>query len=387
MAGARSGAAAFAADVIRPRAAEMAQGLRGSPRWVIAEAGRRGLAGLLVPAEYGGAGGTHVDFARAVEAIATECASSSVVYDVHVSVASEPIVQFGTASQRSHYLPRLACGEWVGAFALSEPGSGSDAASLTTRAVRTDSGWRLNGAKAWITNAGAADLYVVMARTGVAGARGISAFLVEAGWPGVHPEQPLRKLGLRGSWTAGLLLEEVEVPAENLLGVEGGGFAVAMAALDSGRIGISAQATGIAQGALDVATRQLRSMGLGPEVGRVVSAGGEVFEEPAARLPASTARLAGMGAAVAVARAAYSHAAAMCDAGVPFTHEASVAKLIATDACVAVAHEAVELCGPAAAMDDHPAAIRLRDAKACQIYEGTNQVQRIVIARELLKRG
>jgi alkylation response protein AidB-like acyl-CoA dehydrogenase len=384
-AGVSERAAAFAADVVRPRAVPMSRGELGSPRWVIEEAGRRDLAGVLVPTGLGGAGGSHVEFAAAVEAIARECASSAVVYDVHVSVASEPIVAFGSPEQKERYLPRMASGEWMGGFALSEPGSGSDAASLSTRAERVPGGWLLSGAKAWITNAGAADLYVLMARSGGEGARGISAFLVEAAWRGVRPERPLHKLGLRGSWTAGLVLDSVEVPEANLLTHEGAGFRVAMAALDSGRIGISAQATGIAQGALDAAVEHLRRSGLGAAVEDVVAAGGELAELPAGRLPIAAARLAGMAAQVAAARAATRHAAAMCDLGGAFTRPAAVAKLVATDACVAVAHEAVELCGVSALSEDHPAAIRLRDAKACQIYEGTNQVQRVVIARGVLR--
>ena len=362
----------------------MARGALGSPRWVIEEAARYGIAGLLVPSSLGGAGASHADFAGAVEVIARACASTAVVYDVHVSVATEPLILFGSAAQRERYLPRLASGEWLGGFALSEAESGSDAASLTTRAERVAGGWRLSGAKAWITNAGAADLFVVMARTGGAGARGITAFLVEAGWTGVAAERPLHKLGLRGSWTAGLLLDDVFVPEENLLGQEGAGFRVAMAALVSGRIGISAQATGIAQGALDAASEALRADGLAVEVARVGAGGGELFEAVASRLPNPAARLAAMAAQVATARAVYRHAAATCDAGLPFRRAAAVAKLLATDIAVAVAHEAVELCGAAAATDDHPASLRLRDAKACQIYEGTNQVQRVLIARELL---
>ncbi len=372
---------AFAAEVVAPRAAAMARGRLGSPRWLIEAAGERGLAGLLVPVEYGGAGACHAEFAAAVERIARFCASSSVAYDVHVSVATEPILLFGSEEQKARFLPRLAAGEWVGAFALSEPGSGSDAAALTTRAARTAGGWRITGAKAWITNCGAADVFMVLARTGEAGSRGISAFLVEASRPGVVAERPLHKLGLRGSWTAGLVLEGVEVPEANLLGPEGGGFRVAMATLDSGRIGISAQATGIAQGALDSATAHLRALGLGD----LVDAEGEAGEAAAARLPQAAARLAGMAASTAAARALYRHAAALCDAGEPFTRPAAIAKLVATDAAVAVAHEAVELCAPASTSEDHPASIRLRDAKACQIYEGTNQVQRIVIARHLLR--
>jgi alkylation response protein AidB-like acyl-CoA dehydrogenase len=373
-------AAALAVEEVRPRALGMARGGEGFPRWLIAAAAARGLAGLLVPEQHGGAGASHADFAAAVELIARECASSSVVYDVHVSVATEPIVRFGTDDQRARYLPRLACGEWVGAFALSEPGSGSDAASLTTRAERVAGGWRLTGAKSWITNAGGADLYVVMARTGGSGAGGISAFLVEASWEGVRPERPLHKLGLRGSWTAGLALDSVFVPEVNLLHAEGFGFRVAMATLDGGRIGISAQATGIAQGALDAARRHVlrRPLTLPDEAACL-------DEHAAASLPAAASGLAGMAARVSAARLLYRHAAELCDAGEPFTRAAAIAKLFATDTCVDVAHAAVELCAPDSASEDHPASIRLRDAKACQIYEGTNQVQRMVIARELLR--
>ncbi len=371
--------AAYASEVVRPLAPVMARGGGRHARELIAEAGRRGIAGLLTPAHLGGQDAGHVVFASAVEAVARECASSAVIYDVHVSVASEPFSIFGDELQKRRYLPRLAAGEWLGAFALSEPGSGSDAASLATRAVRDGDDYVLDGTKMWITNGGEADLYLVMARTGGPGARGISAFLVEASWPGVRASRPLRKLGLRGSSTAEVVLDGVRVPAENRIGPEGSGFRLAMAGLDSGRIGISAQATGIAQGALDAATARLRELGV------EVPEAGLLDEGAAARLPAAAARLAGMAAQVAAARAVTLHAAALADGGGPFTRAAAIAKLLSTDACVAVAHDAVEICAPASRDDAHPAAVRLRDAKACQIYEGTNQIQRVVIARELLR--
>jgi alkylation response protein AidB-like acyl-CoA dehydrogenase len=353
-------AAEFASDVVRPRAAQMARGSREFPRDLLTEAARRGLAGLLVPSEYGGADAGHVAFAHFIEAVARECASSAVILDVHISVATEPIVLFGSDEQKQRYLPRLASGEWLGAFALTEPGSGSDAVALRATATRDGDSYRISGTKAFITNAGAADLYVVMARTGDApGARAISAFLVEATTTGVKAQPPLHKMGLRGSWTAELVLDDVVVPVQNMLAPEGHGFRVAMSALDSGRIGISAQATGIAQGALDAA---------------VTSPQAHPY----------TTTLADMEAQTQAARALYRHAAALCDAGESVTRDAAVAKLYATDAAVSVAHAAVELCAPDSASEDHPAAIRLRDAKACQIYEGTNQVQRVVIARQLL---
>ncbi|HEV3124690.1 MAG TPA: acyl-CoA dehydrogenase family protein [Candidatus Dormibacteraeota bacterium] len=370
--------AAYVSEVVAPQAAAMAAGDGDGGRGHVTELGRRGLAGLLVPADYGGAGGDHRDFAGFVEAVATECASAAVILDVHLSVATEPIVRFGSDEQKRRLLPRLARGEWIGAFALSEPGSGSDAASLQTRAEPHRGGYRLHGSKMWITNGDIADVYVVMARTGDAGARGISAFIVERTMPGVTPGRPLHKLGLRGSRTTELLLDGVAVPEANRLGAEGRGFAVAMAALDSGRIGISAQAVGIAEGALRAAAGHLRAL-------VQVPAGGDAEWVTAATGSAALDQLGGMAASVAAARALTMHAAAMCDAGEPMTRDASIAKLYATDTAVAVAHAAVELCAPESAMDIHPASTRLRDAKACQIYEGTNQVQRLVIARELLR--
>jgi alkylation response protein AidB-like acyl-CoA dehydrogenase len=338
----------------------MAHELTEFPRDVLTEAARRGLAGLLIPHQYGGTGAGHLAFADLIETVARECASTAVILDVHISVATEPIVMYGTEEQKHRHLPRLAGGEWLGAFALTEPNSGSDAAALRTTAIREGDTYTLRGTKAFITNAGAADLYVVMARTtGTPGARGISAFLVEASMPGVHPGRPMHKMGLRGSWTAELVLDDVVVPVQNMLAAEGEGFRVAMSALDSGRIGISAQATGIAQGALAAAVAA-------PQAHPFITT------------------LADMEAQTQAARALYRHAAAMCDAGEPFTPQAAAAKLYATDAATAVAHAAVELCAPDSASEDHPAAIRLRDAKACQIYEGSNQVQRIVLARHLL---
>jgi len=371
---------AYARDVVRPQAAAMARGEGDGGRMLVAAAGERGLCGLTVPEPYGGSAAGHVAFARFIEAVARECASSAVVLDVQGSVACEPLLLFGTEEQRQRFLPRLTSGEWLGAFCLSEPQSGSDAASLETRATRIDGGYRLTGTKMWITNCGVADLYIVMARTGEPGARGITAFCVEASTPGVHPGRPLHKLGLRGSRTAELVLDSVEVPDSDRLGEEGQGFVVAMSALDSGRIGISAQAVGIAQGSLDVAVAHVAGCGVEP-----VEDAALVDEAAAGRAPAVVAPLADMAARVATARAVTWDAAALCDRGEPVTRTAAIAKLVSSDACVAVAHAAVELCAPDSGDEWHPAAIRLRDAKACQIYEGTNQIQRIVIARELLR--
>lgn len=356
----------FAAHVIRPIAAAMASGTGPRPRDVLGAAAESGLAGLLTPESYGGAGGSHRDFAEFIEAVAREDASSAVVLDVHMSVGTEPIILYGNEDQKSRYLPRLACGEWLAGFALTEPSGGSDAAALQTRAERDGGDYVLHGGKTFITNLGDASLYVVTARTGD-GSRGISAFLVEAGWDGVQAGRPFEKLGLHGSWTGELTLDGVRVPEANRLGDEGEGFQVAMTALDSGRVGISAQAVGIAQGALD----------------RAVEA---ASERTRAQRSVDRESLADMEAWTVAARLLTQHAAATIDAGQGVTLDASIAKLYATDAGVAVSQRAVDLCAPDSAREDHPAAVRLGDAKACQIYEGTNQIQRLVIARELLRR-
>jgi alkylation response protein AidB-like acyl-CoA dehydrogenase len=346
-----------------PIAPAMARGDGPSPKRIVEAAGEAGLAGILTPTAFGGAGGTHADFIHFIEMVARADASCAVILDVHLSVGTEPLLVFGNDDQKSRYLRKLASGEWLAAFALTEAAGGSDAVALRTRAVRDGDTYILDGAKAFITGAGDADLYIVMARTGE-GARGVSAFLVEAASPGVSAGTPLAKMGLHGSWTGELVLDGVCVPAANRLGDEGVGFMVAMSALDSGRVGISAQAVGIAQGALDAAVDASR---------RHQSAGGDV----------DVTAIADMEARTSAARQLTRYAAALVDAGQRVTLDAAIAKLYSTDACVAVAQSAVDLCAPESGADDHPAAVRLRDAKACQIYEGTNQIQRVVIARQL----
>jgi len=355
----------FVHDVVSPIAPAMARGAGPSPKRIVEAAGEAGLAGLLTPIAYGGAGGSHRDFIEFIEAVARVDASSSVILDVHLSVGTEPLIVFGNDDQKSRYLPRLASGAWLAAFALTEPQGGSDAAALQVRATHDGGAYVLTGSKAFITSGGDADLYVVIARTGH-GARGVTAFLVEASSPGVSSGPPLEKMGLRGSWTAELVLDGVRVPDENRLGDEGHGFTVAMSALDSGRVGISAQAVGIAQGAIDATLQHWRRRGGVPD-------------------DVDLSTLADMEARTAAARQLTRHAAALVDAGARVTLDASIAKLYSTDTCVAVAQAGVDLCAPESSADDHPAAVRFRDAKACQIYEGTNQIQRVVIARHLLR--
>ncbi len=353
----------LAQGTVLPLAAEVDL-MHRFPEEAVRAAAEAGLLGVLIPREYGGAGLDALAFALCIEELAQACASTSVIVDVHTSVGSEPILLFGTEEQKRQWLPRLASGELLGAFALTEPASGSDAASLKTSARRDGSGYVLNGTKVFITNIGRAGLYVVFARTGPdEKAAGVSAFLVPSDAPGVRVGQLFQKMGLHGSPTGELVLEDVEVPAENRLAAEGQGFTVAMRALDSGRIGISGQALGIAQAAVDESRALLAQRGRQQ---------GEDF------------LLADMATRLESARLLAYHAAWLCTRGRPFTREASMAKLHCTDTAMQLALDALQLAGEDGTTAGSPFERHVRDAKALQIYEGSNQVQRIVIARHLL---
>ncbi|MDQ6637128.1 MAG: acyl-CoA dehydrogenase family protein [Candidatus Dormibacteraeota bacterium] len=360
----------FAEAEVRPRAAAI-DSEHAFPRDIIRRAGELGFMGMLIPSRYGGAGLDHLSFTLAVEELARACASTAVIIDVHNSVASEPIVLFGSEPQKQRWLPALARGSTLGGFALTEPGSGSDAAALNTSARRAGQDWVLSGTKVFITNVGEAGLYLVFARTAAEGAAGISAFLVPADSAGLKVGQVFRKMGLNGSVTGELVLEEVRVPAANLLGPEGAGFAIAMRALDSGRIGISGQALGIAQAVLEGAldhTRQRRPLGRPVALDQGVSF---VLADLATQLTAG--------------RQLAHNAASLCSTGRPFTREAALAKLFCTDLAMHAASQGVELAGDPGYLCEQPFERHFRDAKALQIYEGTNQVQRLVIARSLLR--
>jgi acyl-CoA dehydrogenase len=356
-----------AEGAVQPRAAEVDRD-HAFPHAAIDAAREAGLLGVLVPREYGGAGMDSLAFAICIEELARACASTAVIVDVHTSVGTEPILLFGDEEQKRRWLPPLASGEMLGAFALSEPSSGSDAASLKTTARRDgDGGYVLNGTKVFITNIGHAGMYVVFARTGPdERAAGVSAFLVPADAPGVRVGQVFHKMGLHGSPTGELVLEDVSVPAADRLAPEGQGFVVAMRALDSGRIGISGQALGIAQAAVDEARELMRDRG---------HEQGDDFT------------LADMATRVESARLLAWHAAWLCSRGETFTREASMAKLHCTDTAMQVAIDALQVAGEDGAIAGSPFERHVRDAKALQIYEGSNQVQRVVIARELLRAG
>jgi alkylation response protein AidB-like acyl-CoA dehydrogenase len=353
----------LAQGVVLPLAAEVDRDHRFPIEAVRAAAEAR-LMGVLIPSEYGGAGLDALAFAICIEELAQACASTSVIVDVHTSVGSEPILLFGTEDQKRKWLPRLASGELLGAFALTEAGSGSDAAALKTSARRNGTGYVLNGTKVFITNVGHAGLYIVFARTGEEKAAGVSAFVVPSNAAGLRVGQVFKKMGLHGSPTGELVLEDVEVPAENRLGAEGDGFAIAMRALDSGRIGISGQALGIAQAAVDESRALLRERG---------------------REQGDDFLLADMATRLESARLLAYHAAWLCSRGRPFTRQASMAKLHCTDTAMQLAIDAVQLAGVEGTLTGATFERHLRDAKALQIYEGSNQVQRIVIAREMLR--
>jgi len=353
----------FAQGVVEPHAAEVDRDHR-FPEEAVAGAREAGLMGVLIPREYGGAGLDAISFTLCIEELAQACASTAVIIDVHTSVGSEPILLFGTEEQKRQWLPRLASGELLGAFALTEPASGSDAASLKTSARRVGEDYVLNGTKVFITNIGRAGIYIVFARTGAdERASGVSAFIVPAESNGLRVGQVFKKMGLNGSPTGELVLEDVVVPAANRLAADGKGFPVAMRALDSGRIGISGQALGIAQAAVDQARDVLAA--------RPREQGDDfALAEMATRL--ESARL-----------LAY-RAAWLCASHRPFTRIASMAKLHCTDTAMDIALGALQLAGEEGAIAGSPFERHMRDAKALQIYEGTNQVQRVVISRDLV---
>lgn len=360
----------FAEREVKPRA-EAIDHTSEFPRDLVEKAAGLGLLGMLVPDAYGGAGLDHLSFAIFIEEIARYSAATAVILDVHGSVGSEPIVLFGSEEQKRRWLPEVTSGKRLTAFALTEPEAGSDAAHLQTTAVRRNGRYVLNGSKIFITNAGEAGVYVVMAATKPgAGADGITAFLVAGDNPGLKVGPRFKKMGLNGSAIAEVHFHDCAVDERDRLGEEGQGFRIAMRALDSGRIGISAQAVGLAQGALDDATAYA---GERKQFGKAIG-----------EFQSIQNKIADMAVKTRAARLLTWTAAALCDAGRPFTREASMAKLFATDAAMEVTLEALQVFGGYGYLEEYPMARRVRDAKACQIYEGTNQVQRLVIARELV---
>ncbi|HET7823821.1 MAG TPA: acyl-CoA dehydrogenase family protein [Anaeromyxobacter sp.] len=361
----------FARDAVAPAAAANDRARR-FPADLVRGLGQLGLLAVNVPAAFGGSEAGPVAYALALAEIAAADCSVAVTMAV-TNMVGEIIARFGTEAQKGRCLPRLASGEWLaGAFALSEPQVGSDAAAMTTRAVRKGSGWVIDGAKQWITSGDVAGVLVVWAKTDpAAGASGATAFLVEQGTPGLSAGRHEDKVGLRASSTVPLTFEGCEVPDEARLGEVGQGFRIALSALDGGRIGIGAQAVGTMQAALDLSTRYAKER--------------RAFGVPIAHHQAIAFMLADMATDLAASRLLVLRAAWLKGAGQSFTREASQAKLFASEAAQRAVSKAVQIHGGYGYTEEFPVAKLFRDARVQTIYEGTSEIQRIVIARELLK--
>ncbi|PWW65690.1 acyl-CoA dehydrogenase family protein [Actinokineospora spheciospongiae] len=330
--------------------------------------GRSGLLGLPYAERWGGADLSYEVYLQVVEEIAAAWMSVGVGLSVH-TMSCWALAQHGTDEQRDRFLPDMLGGDLLGAYALSETHAGSDAAALSTRARRDGAEYTVSGTKAWITHGGEADFYTTMVRTSDDGPRGISCLLVDAATPGLTAAPPERKMGLTGSTTAQVVFDGARVPADRLIGAEGDGLRFALDALNSGRLGIAACAVGLAQAALDeaVAYAKQRSQ----------------FDRAIVDFQGVEFLLADMAAAVESARATYLEAARRRDRGLPFVRQASIAKLVATDAAMKVTTDAVQVLGGAGYTRDFPVERFMREAKVTQIFEGTNQIQRVVIARQL----
>jgi alkylation response protein AidB-like acyl-CoA dehydrogenase len=343
------------------------------PSEAIAKAADLGLMGLMVPEEYGGHGLDPLAYVIAQEELARASAGFQTIVTVNNSLVCEPIVRWGTEDQKRRYLPGLASGQRLGCYCLTEPTAGSDAMSLRTTATLRDGEWVLSGTKIFVTNGVEADVCVVYARSEPAkGARGISAFLVEKSFPGVAVGKVEKKLGIKCSSTAELIFEECRVPAENLLGQRGEGGRIALATLDGGRIGIAAQALGIARACLEEAIAYARER--------------RQFGVAIAEFQAVRWALADVATRLAAARQLTYRAAELRGAGRPHTREAAMAKLSASETAMFAAHKAVQLFGGYGYIEDYPVERYFRDAKITEIYEGTSEIQRLVIARHVLGR-
>jgi alkylation response protein AidB-like acyl-CoA dehydrogenase len=363
----------FADRVLKPRAPEFDRNGH-VPREMLTQMAELGFMGMLVPEEFGGSGLNNFCLALVQMEINRACASTGVTMGVHNSLLSSPVIRFGTDAQKKTYLPRLAKAELIGAYSLSEPGSGSDAGALRATAVKQDGHWVLNGTKNFVTNGGIADLFIVFARTHPDPAmktKGISAILVERNTKGLTVGKHESKLGIRGSTTTELAFQDCKVPAANLLGGENEGFKVAMVTLDGGRIGIAAQAVGIAQACLDASLKYAKER--------------RQFGKPIGEFQAIQWKIANMATDIDAARYLVLRAARLRDEGKPHVLEASMAKLFAADMVNRHATEAVQIHGGVGYIKEFSVERYFRDAKITEIYEGTSEIQRMVIARNLLR--
>jgi alkylation response protein AidB-like acyl-CoA dehydrogenase len=362
-------AARYARTSLAPRAAAWDRG-ESTPEAAIAEMGALGFMGLVIPERYGGGGGSYVSFMLAMEEIAAGDGGLSTFLHVHSLGGASPIIRFGTEEQKIRYLPKMATGECVGAFCLTEPHTGSDAAAIKTRARRVSGGWRLSGTKQFISNGQRANVAVVLAVTDPeAGKRGISAFLVPTDAAGFHVGRIEQKLGQRTSDTAQILLEDCYVEESALLGELNRGLAMTLSLLADGRVSIAAQAVGMARAAYEYALAYAKE--------RIA------FGKPIAEQQAVAFRLADMASRIEIARAYVHHTARLLDRGADCLKEAAIAKLFAAEMAEDVCSDAVQIHGGYGYLADFPVERIYRDVRVCQIYEGTNDIQRLIIARQI----
>ncbi|MDJ0974740.1 MAG: acyl-CoA dehydrogenase family protein [Planctomycetota bacterium] len=362
----------FAQGELAPRAAEADK----NEAWVgdqVRMCGEQGFLGMAVSEEYGGSELGAVGTSVVLMEVNKACPSTGTTISVHNSLVCEALMRYGTDAQKQTYLPKLASGEWLGAYALSEAGSGSDAGSLVCRATQNDDGsFTLDGTKLWISHGDYADVAVVFARTDPDGGnKGVTAFLVETAWDGYKPGKKELKMGLRGSNTVELQLDQLRVPAENVLGEVNRGFHIAMSLLDTGRIGIASQAVGIAEACLDASVKYAKER--------------EQFGKPLAAFGAIQGKIADMATGIDAARLLVFRAAQLKDEGKPHGREASMAKLMASQHANWCAKEAVQIHGGAGYTRDFPVERYFRDARVTEIYEGTTEIQKLVIARSYLR--
>ena len=362
----------FAEKEVKPLAAEIDEQER-FPIETVEKMGKIGLMGIPIPKQYGGAGGTNMMYGMAVEELSRVCGTTGVVLSAHTSLCAAPILENGTEEQKMKYLPKLASGEWVGAFGLTEPNAGTDAAGQQTIAVLDGEEWVLNGSKIFITNGGYAHVYIIIAMTDKSlGTKGISAFIVEKGTPGFSIGKKEMKMGIRGSATTELIFENCRIPKDNLLGKIGGGFAIAMKTLDGGRIGIAAQALGIAQGAMDETIKYTKER---KQFGRSIS-----------QFQNTQFQMADLETKVQAARLLVRSAHYKKDNGIPYSVDAAMAKLFCAETAMEVTTKAVQFHGGYGYTREYPVERMMRDAKITEIYEGTSEVQRMVIAGKLFKK-
>ncbi|MBQ0053330.1 MAG: acyl-CoA dehydrogenase [Bacteroidales bacterium] len=361
----------FAEKEVKPLAAEVDEQER-FPMETVQKMAKLGIFGIPIPKQYGGAGGDQIMYTIAVEELSRCCATTGVIVSAHTSLCCAPILEHGTEEQKMKYLPKLASGEWIGAFGLTEPNAGTDASAQQTTAVLDGDEYVLNGSKIFITNAGYADVYVVATMTDKSlGNKGITTFIVEKGTPGFSIGKKEQKMGIRGSATCELIFENCRIPKENLLGRIGGGFKVAMKTLDGGRIGIASQALGIAQGAMDETVKYTKER--------------KQFGKSISQFQNTAFQMAELETKVQAARLLVRSAAFKEDKGMPFSADAAMAKLFAAQTAMEVTTKAVQFHGGYGYTREYPVERMMRDAKITEIYEGTSEVQRMVISAKLFK--